>query len=651
MAELFAATLKDDVTAASRRMATSIDLLDKHASQLFKASNGNFKDFNKSLKQAGVDAIDATIVTEKYRSELVKTRRELLGLGSDAKRTSSMLREITTGALRGIGERALDIPKSLASGAVTAVGWIGDKVYDVGKDLVGAVIEAAEFKQNSITGLQYMLGTKKEAIDIFTQAQALAQDTPLDTEKVISGIKSLVTQGFTGEESMLLFKVVADQASKRLDETDMADKVITAVSRVKGRGVASGEDFDSFRIAGFNPADISKALLAKPNLAPLFKDIKKDATELEKLSAVKKVLGQGKIDPTTFLNAAIDSLEKNKPDIGEFAKQMGKVSLTGTISNFKSAFKDLLKSVDIDQWTGVKSFQSFLTRVTEALQGDSGKRLLNTIERIINTLLGGLDAIKASDIDGFVDRIAAIGNEAVGVIKSAWKWLDELLHAEPGTLIDSIGDVLLDVGKQIGAGIWDGVKNAGSVTAERDAKFLGKYGISSEFASSKASELGLTTKEFLANYSKAKTQFYASGGKVEYGQEKSVNARTGIATLMTAEESNYNAVAPFIKQLMANVGKDGAQGLEQGARKELDSHSPSRTMARVGEDAARGLVLGTEKGIDEGKSPRGGVGDINISVNVGSVNGGDVDAVGQAIADVTVERILTALLERKAAEG
>ena len=104
---------------------------------------------------------------------------------------------------------------------------------------------------------------------------------------------------------------------------------------------------------------------------------------------------------------------------------------------------------------------------------------------------------------------------------------------------------------------------------------------------------------------------------------------------------------------MQAVGKDGAMGMEIGARQELDSHSPSRTMARVGEDAAAGLVLGTEKGITDGRRQggMGGIGTLNLSVNVGSVSGGDVTATANAIADVTIERLTLALMERKRDEG
>jgi cysteinyl-tRNA synthetase len=231
-------------------MSTSLGILDKQASDLFSKSNNNFKTFEANLKKAGVDTIDAKLATEKYRKELTATRREVLGLGDDAKKTSRSMREIATGALRSIGEKAMNVPGMLVSGAVGAVGTIADKVVDVGKSLVDSVLEAAQFKQNSIAGLQAMLGSRKEAENIFKQAQQLALATPLDTKEVISGITQLVTAGgFKGDEATMLYKLIADQAALNLNDKRMQGKVIAAFSRVKGRGVATGEDLESMRVA------------------------------------------------------------------------------------------------------------------------------------------------------------------------------------------------------------------------------------------------------------------------------------------------------------------------------------------------------------------------------------------------------------------
>lgn len=732
--ELGKVSIKDDLSYVASKMATSLAALDKKASELFVDSHGNLDEFKKSLKAGGVAAVDVSLIVGKFRKELVATRKEQLGLGDSADKAAKLAdkalkiqakeqekltkiqlkeeekrqkaqdkarinqeknstwnkakaafseavspRQIAIGAARKVGENIISAPGALLSGAFGIVESIGSKVVEVGKDLVGAIIDAAQFRQNAITGLEYMLGSRKEAERIFADAQKLAQDTPLDTDKVITGIKQLATAGFSGDESLLLFKAVADQASKFQDDPAIQEKVISAFSRVKGRGVANGEDLESFRVAGFRAENIVEQLRGKENLAPLFKSIKKTDSQEDIIKKVKKVLGEGKIGSTTFLNAALASLEKDKPDLGEFAKKMGKISLTGTISNFKSAFGDLLKSTNIDSWKGIQAFQGFLTRITEALQGDVGKGLLKTIQNIIDSLLGGLDNIKAADIEGFVGRVARLGEAAVDVIKDAWSWLDRLLHG--ADIGDDLGDILLDVAKYIGAGIWEGVKNASSIindrNSQRDAKFLSKHGVSVEDAAAGASRFGVDKKTFISTFDAAKAAFYKSGGVVDFSasapqrRDESRNdyltryksssqlildavlAYNAKQTDLARANENFDTGADSPYRRLYAVGLDAAAGFEKGARTELDSHSPSRTMARVGEDAARGLVLGVQGGTDKGAADlrrRGDgamfqMGDIVIQGATG-----DADAVATAVQQ-TLEREMLAFWERRALES
>ena len=695
-------------TRGAKKMSDSLDALAKDAlkplREMAKAQEKAAKEAAKRERDAqrqmrAEQAAAAAFVRAEQRkqAEIERTRRaqEKAAANTTWGRAKSAFgeavspRQMAIGAARSVGAGMISAPFAAIGAGFSLVEGIADKVIGVGKDLVSAVIDAAQFRQNAITGLEYMLGTREEAVKIFKEAQDLAAETPLDTDKVITGIKQLVTAGFSGKESMVLFKSVADQAAKFAGDEGMQDKVIAAFSRVKGRGVATGEDLESFRVAGFRAEGIVDALLNSPNLAPLFKKVKvssiaggksrwMDRSKADNeaiLKQVKEVMGEGKIGVYTLLNAAIASQEKGKPEIGEFAKRMGKVSLTGTISNFKSAFGDLLKSVDLDKWAGISGegamaggkggLQGFLTRVTDALKGDVGKQLLGTIEKIINAIMSGLDRIQDSDIEGFVKRIASLGESAVGVIKEAWGWLDRLLNQ--GDIGDDMADVLIDVAKYIGAGIWEGVKNAGSILkgreTEKNLAFQKKYGITKEFASSKASELGISEKQFIRSFGAARSAFQAAGGTVDFSQ---VREGTRLAEFggrevggYSAQQAIFDAISKrsefadqFGKQ-MQEVGKDGAMGMEIGARQELDSHSPSRTMARVGEDAAAGLVLGTEKGITDGRRQggMGGIGTLNLSVNVGSVSGGDVTATANAIADVTIERLTLALMERKRDEG
>lgn len=682
---IWSASLRDDVSAVSAKMSFSLKALDTTASSLFKKSNGNFDQFRRDLKKMGADTVDIALVTAKYREELIKTRREMLGLGGAAKSSLNTIREISKGALRSVGERATGMLASIPTNIVSGVTTIADKLFDVGKGFAETVVEAAQFRQNALTGLEYMLGSKQEAVEIFAQAQKLATETPLDTDKVISGVKQLVTAGFGGKESMVLFKAVADQASKFAADSQMQDKVIAAFSRMKGRGFATGEDLESLRAAGFRSENIAEALMENKNLSPAFRKFerkgamggpsrwvtKEQATDEEKLSAVRSLLGRGQVGVYTLLNAAIKSLEKNKDQIGEFAKKAGggdpakgiRGSLTGTISNFKAAYTDLLKSTDLQDWKGIQALQDFLTRITAAFNpaSESGKKLLRIFEDITNEIFGGLGRLDETKIEGFISKVADMAKGLVGFLHEAWDWLSRLLDG--GDIGDDLGDILIDVAKYIGAGIWEGVKNAGSIIkdrgAEKDRRFQSKYGITREFAESKASELGISSKQFAKTYMTAREAFYKAGGTVDFSQMSAgQSAERGLGTKgVSAQDLIFQAISSrseFTDQFakaafntMATVGAAGGAGLEFGAKKELQIQSPSKTMAEIGRYAAEGLVDGTKAGVKE-MPASGGLGGVVINVSVdGQATGA---ATGQEIAR-SIERELMTFFSRRAREA
>jgi hypothetical protein len=677
---VWSASLKDDVSTTAARMAIGLGDLDKKASGLFANSDGNFKKFEKSLRDSGVAAVDATLIAKKYVTELTAARKAALGLGdAEAKRAKEAAkaeaamaaatakaekerqkaiektrqeqekamkaslgyqmksafkeainpRQIAIGFARGAGEGILGAPGAMLGGALNLATRVTDMISNVGGSFATAVIDAAQFRQNAITGLKNMLGTREEAVAIFKQAQELATQTPLDTDKVISGVKQLVTAGFSGKESMVLFKAVADQAAKHSDDPQMVDKVIGAFARVKGRGFASGEDWESFQAAGFRREGVVQALMKNPKLAPAMK-IKEGMTDEAKLKEVQRVISTGQVGVYTFLNAAIKSLEEGKSEIGTFAGEMGEKSLTGSISNVKSAFGDLLKSTDLDQWEGVKAFQKFLGVVTKALNPKNAEGFLKVIERLTNSLLGGLGTITDSDVQGFLATLTVLGDKLVGFLKEAWGWFDKILHAEPGGFVDAIGGTLLEIAKYIGAGIWEGFKNAGSILEERKRK--------QKEASDKAD----------ADVSKRLSKDDFSEGIAALAEVSVANRRmlgeeiTG-SDVTTAAAMDFGAWA---KESTAGVGeldipKFAAGGIVTGP-----------TLAIVGEAGPEAIVpLSGSRGKDYSLGIGGagsGRGDVAVYVNVSG--GADPEMTGQVIGR-EVRRELTRLFERTALEG
>lgn len=691
---VWSASLKDDISATAAKMAIGLGDLDKKATSLFASSDGNFKKFEKSLRDSGVAAVDATLIAKKYQTELTAARKAALGLGDaevkrakeaakaeaamaaatakaekerqkaiektrqeqekamkaslgyqmkSAFRTAIDPRQMAIGFARGAGEGILGAPGAIMGGALNLATRVTDMVTNVGGSFASAVLDAAQFRQNAITGLEYMLGSREEAESIFRQAQELATQTPLDTDKVISGVKQLVTAGFSGKESMVLFRAVADQAAKFADDEGMQDKVIAAMSRVKGRGVATGEDLESFRVAGFRAEGIIDALLENPNLAPAFKGIKKGASREDQIKEVKAVLGKGQIGTYSFLNAAVRSLEKGRGSIGTFAGEMGEKSLTGSISNVKSAFGDLLKSTNLDQWEGVKAFQKFLGVVTKALKPENAEKFLKTIQNLTDSLFGGLGKITDSDIQGFMQTLMLMAEKLIVFLKEAWDWFDKLIHAEPGAFLDAVGDVLVDAGKLIGKGILQGVGTAVNpfdTTAEK--KFIGRHGVSKDILEDLMASHGeKDLTKFAARFDVQRKAFTEAGRLTDYeavlgrALEPEEFAKAIAEFAARRGQGLSGDVAPL------DIPKMAAGGIVTGP-----------TLAIVGEAGPEAIVpLSGTKGRDYslGLSGQGaGRGDVAVYVNVSG--GADPEMTGQIIGR-EIRRELTRLMERTALEG
>lgn len=705
---VWSASLKDDVTATAAKMSIGLANLDKKATELFAASDGNFKKFEKSLRDSGVAALDATLITKKYAADLTNARKAALGLGdAEAKRAKEQAkaeaamaaatakaekerqkaiektrmeqekamkatlayqmksafktainpRQMAIGFARGVGEGALNAPGALMGGAIGMAGKATGMIADVGTSLMSSVIDAAQFRQNAISGLKYMLGTEEEAASIFKQAQELAKQTPLDTHKVLEGVTELAAAGFGGQESMELFKLVADQAAKFSLDPAMQSKVINVLSAIKNQGKATGENLGSLRAAGFNEEKIAEALLEDPNLAPLFKKIKipgmfgapgkfvdqSKADKLAILQQVRSVLGEGRVGSYDLINAAIKSVEKESgKGIGEFAGEMGAKSLTGTISNVKSAFTDLLESTSVDKWSGVQALQKFLTKVTENLDPKNAKNFLSTIERLTEAVFGGLGSIKDSDIQGFIQTLTLMAEKLIGALESAWGWFKKILHAEPGAFLDAVGDVLIEAGALIGKGILKGVGGAVNpfdTTAEK--KYITTHGVSKGIMEDLASKHGeKDVKKFAARFDVQRKAFTEAGGLTAY--------ETGLGRALEPEE--------FAKAIAEYAARRG-QGLSADVapldipKMAVGGIVNGPTLALIGETGPEAVVpmSGTQgKNYSVGLGTGGGMGGVTVQVNV--MGGPDATSTGQIVAREVV-RELTRVFERKALEG
>jgi hypothetical protein len=444
----------------------TVDL--KAARSLFKDAGGNIKLFKASLQAAGVSALDQKILLSKMNQELAATRKQALGM-------TGIFSKIFNPRTIWVTSHALNIA-SKGLGAIKAVaGAVYGSAKSVGVPLVEKVLDAAEFRESTLRGLNDLIGDEKKANDSYLYAVKLATKTPLETRYIVDQLKNLISVGgFNPEEAKYLLKIVGDQASKFGPE--VGEQVVTALSRVNSRGYANARDIgESLLASRLSPRAVYEELAPKIGLEPLkgvVGDPKTEEDRLKQIVAVRKQLSKaGNIGSATFINAVIRATERKAP-AGAYAEAQSQ-TLAGVFSNAKEAFDTLVQSVSLEKWPGIESLRQFLLRITKAF-GDVdgvGKKVLSSVQHVIDALFGGLDSITDADITSFFDKVEDWAISTSEVIQEAWRWFDRLIHGQGGDLLGKVSDTILDVGRLLGHGIKQGILGGTDETEKR------KYGV------------------------------------------------------------------------------------------------------------------------------------------------------------------------------
>lgn len=634
------------------------------ARSMWKAAGQDGELMAAALKKAGVGATESRMLLQRLNSELDQTKRRALGLDGIWSRVFNPRTIWVASHAMNVASKTMGAMSAIGGGAWGIASGVAGSIYDYGRQGLGSVIGAATSRQNQIAGMSYMLqkpgvsekDANAQAADLFKWAQKYAKDTPLDTSQITGAFGQFLTAEFDPRQAKILTQVMADQASKFMNRPEMAGNVISAYSRMKGRGTATGDDLESMRVAGMNDERIMEALRERPELKRYFHAINANKSMSPEMRSkkTKEILGTGQISTMSFIQATIDALEKDRPDIGKMAEKLGATSLQGTLSNLQSAWTDLLESVDLDKWPGIKAFQSFLVRINTALDSStaSGQNLLRVVEKAVENIFGGLNSIEQSDIDGFVARV---GEAALGLskwLRDAYGWFDRLIHSD-ASFTDAFGEALMDVGVWIGQGLWKGATT--SVAALTDERFAKKHGgLSKSTAEYQATLHGKSVAEVANEYDAAKRLFDWQGKKVDvpWGSDASAASYDQVMGGNAAggdTPAGLNFLAAGLYRNMYEIGVMGAQGLKDGTKGPdgLDAHSPSRAMMEIGEMGAQGLIKGAQGGLTGGRGSGAGFGDVHLHLHGVT---GDAVSGWEAIRPL-ISRELTSIVQRAAAEG
>lgn len=471
----------------------------KQARRLLKESAGNIDIVRTALKGAGVSTRDTTMLIQQLNRELNKGRQLAMGFGGAWKQAVYQAFGPTAGkAVDGVVGKL----KSFGGGIVGAA---LHKTVELGEGLLHKVIELGGEAEASQKGLSYILSggaeegsamhAKGEAIskNMMAEFLALAKKTPIADRDIVSAGKDFATalsgSGRSMEEvqriSLQLVKVMADQQSKFLEDSAVRRNFVNSVTRGLGKTTASLQDLNSLRVAKFNIGAILEKLPEQKGMAEIMAKVKKGKFKVtaEDLAAARENVGEGEISGkelenmakmqklismakqagtpiaySTLFNAAQASIYKGK-DVGEAAGGLAAYksasTLIGAVNNASNAFDNLLLGMDIAGSKGGKELRDFLNRFNDVI-GHS-KVLEETIMSLVNAVFGPLEKITKEDIEGAIRKVGKLGEKVVVVIKQAWLWFDELIHAKPGEFMKNVGAMLEQIGTYLGKGILKGV--------------------------------------------------------------------------------------------------------------------------------------------------------------------------------------------------
>lgn len=646
-------SLLDRASGPARKVARGLDAVSAAQARVAKAgARNNVADsLERGLRQRR-GARAARIGREL--EELVRAQNEVgqSGAGMGA---------MVAGAFAAIGTAAL-----AAAAAVARVGIA----------LGNAVFEAAQFREQTMASLETMLGSRDTARATFAFAQRAAQLTPFDTREVIDHVRTLTTGGFRGQGLNTALALVSDvQAAMGSEAGTSIGRLLSQIN--SGRKLQA-DLLESFQIAGVGREPLFEALARQFNV--------RATTTAARNTAVERLMRQGRFvvqgdDQRTLvaIRDAITSRFSRGGRAGSGAVAQGAGSLSGAISNAKSAFFDLLSSIDLAETPGLVAVRNALNSITSALNPASaaGRALLATITNLSNragalfgSLVGRIDAVAV------VQRI----NQALDLSGRIASYVAERYRALFGptiALLQRFGPTLLrTLQLAIGPTGASGLASAFQTLARAGGYVLAAFvGVVGFWIARAAPVFGLIA--VVVRGVSAAVDFLGASFR---------NAWQWIQGVFTAVK---NVISVADLSSFSGIGRAIVDGLGAGitaawrglierfrtligmlpaaVKNALGIRSPSRVFAELGWYSAQGFAVGIEDGASRirgavgsmvdvgavgtraGSIARAGAGGapVSLTINVTAPEGSDADEWGAVIAS-HVARELGSRTERAA---
>ncbi len=530
-------------------------------------------------------------------------------------------------------------PTSMAMGvlgkAVEGVGWALKQAWEFGKGFVSTIVEAAKQRGLLMTAYEVMLGSREKAEKQLQKTLDIASITPASNIQTADMTKRLLTGGFTGRR-LDATRAAAMDVQAAFGDNRM-NQFIYTMTKAASRGEARNSDINSFGMY-VNARGIRQNIAKMMGAQTGFKEGQTydNAMDRKVQELIKNHGVSSAVLEVAVQKALMEELKQQK--LGAYAKKKGIESLAGLLSNLEEIIPTFLMRLDIDHFAGIKELKRFLTDLLSffSLGTKEGKMMAQVVEDLTNELFGGLKNITRDDMAKGFRAMVVVAKQLQVIIREAWGWMDKLLHGNADDLIASTAEVLVEVGRLLGMGIWEGFKAA--------MGFGGRQG-RQPFAPDNMDE---RRRALERQGIKPGDPLYERGMRVPVGAFQRMYPGTAKAAgqgprldmggTLPAEDfsdllqdrtpgpkttlpGGLQPLPPDFLKKAKELGENGGKSFIQGLAgpEGLDTGSPSKKAKRIGKYGAEGYLSGLEAGAEKGGNGVTVNGDMNIYVQADSV--------------------------------
>lgn len=298
--------------------------------------------------------------------------------------------------------------------ALSFLGAVGSKIVDFGKE----AIHAAEFKENTLLSLKYLLGSQSAAQEVFELAHGIATRTGSDIH-MFEQFAQTLAEGFKNPAEIKTLLIALGDLSAI--KPGAMETFASALSEVKKEGVGTLKQIRTLSMAGISGEDIYESLAASAGLAG------------DNIKKLRERLAEGGTVPAADMIKAIVETERKLAGgtIGDPLAEKSK-----TLENDMKRFENLHEQF-FENLAGGKGFQAFRGMITNLVSlmspgGPIGKSLTDLVNGPLADFLkqfSGPEGLKRLE-----DMLTTITDNVI-VLTKALKDLAAVLGAIAGPLL------------------------------------------------------------------------------------------------------------------------------------------------------------------------------------------------------------------------